>query len=294
MNDDTQPHLHRAASDSAVALHQKLSRRQLLLMMGLGCGFVGTICGSSSVALYHLLVAENKDEAGALIQENQEPTVSPTENPIARPRIVSRAEWGAAPVNLEAENENGLYDPESNAEGWRVYDDDLALIYKTVIIHHSVLYDRDDLNTMRAIQALHMEDRGWADVGYHFCVGKDGTIFEGRQMMVRGTHTEAFNTGSLGICLMGNFEEEVPSLPQLTATQQLVVWLVGELALTHLAGHFEFNPASLCPGANLYAWLDEMALMAGLQRGTDGYVAPIEQQQDTGDQAAAFCCCCSA
>ena len=50
---------------------------------------------------------------------------------------------------------------------------------------------------------------GWADVGYHYLVDKDGTIYEGRNIAIRGAHTQGHNTGSAGVCLLGDFRYRV-------------------------------------------------------------------------------------
>ncbi|GIL09221.1 MAG: hypothetical protein BroJett033_7320 [Chloroflexota bacterium] len=73
---------------------------------------------------------------------------------------------------------------------------------------------------------------------------------------------------------MGNFEVEEPRPAQLDALRALVIWLAYTLRLTHLAGHGEFNPDSVCPGRFMAARLDELAAAAGLARGTGGYVPP--------------------
>lgn len=249
--------------------HMGVSRREFLLLMGAsGAAFA---CGSTSLVGYWLL-ADSPPSPPSVVAER-----SNTIKTIERPVIVNREEWGARAINHEAAEEIGFYSLE-NPEGWREYTEDLRAAYQTVVIHHSSLYDTDDWQTMHAIQDLHMDNRGWADIGYHFCIGLSGTVFEGRQMSARGTHTELYNTGSLGVCLLGNFEEIEPTQPQLDSTQALVNWLALRLQLTHLAGHREFNGITVCPGANLYPHLDQIAAIAGLQRGIDGYVPPEEQR----------------
>ena len=110
---------------------------------------------------------------------------------------------GRLPADHTARNEYGSYVKGSNPYGWYVYADPLRESYQTLVIHHSAFYKADGLATLSEIQRLHREDRGWADVGYHFLVDKDGTIYEGRALTVRGAHTAGFNTGSAGICLLG-------------------------------------------------------------------------------------------
>lgn len=251
------------------------SRRDFLALAGLGLAGTAACAGLAAIGVSVL----NE-------QETQPTLVPPTRTPdparlarfkqVDRPPIVTREAWGARVVNHEAEEEFGFYSLD-NPEGWREYDTDLRVAYQTVVIHHSSLYETDDETTIREIQNLHLDERGWADIAYHFGVGLTGTVYEGRKMSARGTHTELHNTGSLGICLFGNFEEISPTQIQLDTTQALVNWLTVRLSLTHLAGHREFNDITVCPGANLYPVLDKMAERAWLQRGTGGYIAPPEQ-----------------
>lgn len=242
-------------------------------------------CGSLSLGAYWLL-SENSEKApeGSFATSTYDLARQGVLKNIERPELISRQAWGAREVNHQAEEEFGFYTLD-NPEGWHEYEVDLREAYQTVVIHHSSLYVTDDLTTVQEIQTLHMDDRGWADIGYHFCVGQNGMVYEGRMMSARGVHTEMYNTGSLGVCLLGNFEEMMPTQAQLDSTQGLLNWLVLRLHLSHLAGHRDFNSQTLCPGVNLYPRLDEFAAEAGLKRGVDGYIAPPEQLMTPSPEA---------
>ncbi len=245
-----------------------LSRRALLALLGLG-GL--TIAGGAGGTLLLLLL-----RAGRRSTALPGTLTPPAPTPFPPPPIVSRTEWGALPPDHNAPNETGFYSLD-NPEGWRVYEGDLRAVYRTVVIHHSANYGRDDIDTLLYIQNRHREERGWADVAYHFFVGREGAIYAGRPLDVRGTHVAGYNTGSVGTCLLGNFQEIEPTVSQLASTLHLVQWLAAVLSLTHLAGHREFNPDTECPGDHLAAYLDVLAAGAGLARGTGGYV-PSEEQ----------------
>lgn len=268
-------------------LKHLLSRRDFLAFASLAIGTGAALCGAGTIGLYWLLTSDTGEDALSYATTTPGPRLAINKN-MAQPRVVYRAEWGAREVDLDAENEHGVYSPD-NPEGWREYEGDLRDNYQTVVIHHSATYEVDDVNTMRFVQLLHMDDRGWADIGYHFCVGKTGTIFEGRLLRVRGTHTAGYNTGSVGVCLLGNFDEEEPTQDQLSAAHALVNWLALRLRLTHLAGHRDFNDLTVCPGANLYPLLIDFAASAGLLLGTDGYIGPTP---DASDDTASLMGCC--
>lgn len=266
------------------------TRREFLAMVGAGVGsMVAASCGAASIGLYWLVAKEHGAAKQMPVTATPDVIRLAMLKTIERPPIVSREQWDAREVDHSAEEEFGFYTVE-NPEGWRNYEGDLRDVYQTLVMHHSVTYYVDDLTTVRSIQALHMDTRHWADIGYHFCVGRDGTVFEGRLMSARGVHTETYNTGSLGICLLGNFEEITPTENQLNATQSLINWLALRLRVTHLAGHRDFNDQTRCPGANLYPHLDAMAREALLKRGIDGYIPPQEQAPEA--VAKRECCCC--
>ncbi len=245
---------------------KKLSRREFLGLAGLSTLAGGITCLASALSAWLL-------SRPPIPSPTLPPSRPPYAKHIQRPPIVTREDWGARPPDHDAKNEHGFFSAE-NPEGWRVYQDDLRAIYRTVVVHHAAEYKGDDLSTVRHIQDEHIEERGWADVAYHFLVGKSGRVFEGRALNVRGTHVEGYNTGSVGVVFLGRYDREVPPSPQIEAGQQLIDWLALFLELTHLAGHFEFNPTTECPGRYLIPYLDGFALSAGLARGTGGYVPP--------------------
>lgn len=201
------------------------------------------------------------------------------------PNMIRRAGWGAEEADHTAENEHGFYSAE-NPEGWLDYGDYLDGIFTTVVLHHSVIYEGDDVSTMHEIQRLHQEDNGWADVGYHYVIGKQGAVYEGRDIHARGVHVAGYNSGTLGVCLMGNFMEEQPTESQIKSARELIQWLAPVLGLTHLGNHRAFNPTTRCPGDNLVQFASAFATNAGLEVGIDGYVPP------DGTESAALCPCC--
>ena len=57
------------------------------------------------------------------------------------------------------------------------------------------------------IRAFHMatppNGRGWADIGYHYVIRRDGLIEAGRSEETVGAHAAPWNTRSIGVCLVG-------------------------------------------------------------------------------------------
>jgi hypothetical protein len=135
-------------------------------------------------------------------------------------------------------------------------------------IHHtaSSVRDRDDAaDLVRMLQAFHQEGRGWCDIGYHFLVGPDGHVFEGRPLSVLGAHVKGMNQGNLGIALLGCFDSsgcDDPAEPRpaaLSATRELIATLnaLGALSPSRVAAHRNLA-ATLCPGDRVVARWDAL------------------------------------
>ena len=187
-------------------------------------------------------------------------------------QIIPRSAWGAAPPNHHARDENGFFHPRRNPGGWLVYPRPLTEMLNTLVIHHSALNVEFGV---REIQQLHMAQNGWADIGYHFVIDGVGACYEARPLTVRGVHVRAANTGTVGIVLLGNFEEIQPASAQLTTLDDLITTLVRDCpGLTHLATHADFNAETVCPGRNMMPYLRPLAERHHLQYGTGGYRLP--------------------
>jgi hypothetical protein len=201
-------------------------------------------------------------------------TISLRNAPPLMPTIVSRADWGARTLNLEAPEEFGLFDEEANSEGVLYYPSDLATVLTTIVVHHSAIPNASPVD----IQELHMDRRGFADVAYHFLIDTDGVVYEGREIDIRGAHVQGFNTGSVGVVLLGNFNETEPTREQLESLEGLVDYLRYTYEIRYLAGHKDYPDQSPdgteCPGDHLVPLLPAMARSLGMKYGIDGYVVP--------------------
>jgi len=238
------------------------------------------LTGGSSVAVWlegetvvvlQLLppMAETMDIPDDLAQ----PAATGAARPFGPLSLITREGWGAATApQYVAGGESGPFDAEVNPAGWLVYPEPLDGWLKTVIVHHSAL---EFFHGPQAIQRLHMRQRGWADIGYHFLVDGLGQLYEGRPLHVRGAHTGGFNTGSVGVCLLGNFDVVEPAAAQMETLRALATPLRDVYTVTHLAGHRDFQPeATSCPGASLWPLLPELAADVALTFGTAGYAPP--------------------
>ncbi len=83
------------------------------------------------------------------------------------------------------------------------------------IVHHTASTRNLD-NSMQAVRDIyhyHAVSRGWGDVGYNYFIDTEGNVYEGRYggEGVIGAHSGPGNHGSIGVVLLGHYqEEEVP------------------------------------------------------------------------------------
>lgn len=82
-------------------------------------------------------------------------------------------------------------------------------------------------NQFDAVKRYHIS-KGWGDIAYHYFIEPNGIIKKGRQNNVVGTHTIGKNNESLGICLAGHFDKELPTETQTKALKQLLNQLANE------------------------------------------------------------------
>ena len=158
-------------------------------------------------------------------------------------RIVKRSEWGAKPVI------------EPDMSGVRTTP------YKYIVIHHSAAEQyNSDIEQIRATQNYHQSIE-WGDIGYNYCIGKFGTVMQGREEKYVGAHTLGErNRDGIGICLFGNFEGVCgPTQIQLDNLIPLLALLCTKHGISpyNIGGHRDFGSTS-CPGSCLYDMLDEI------------------------------------
>ncbi len=176
---------------------------------------------------------------------------------------------------------------------------------KHVIVHHSAGSNTTTnfLEAVRNIYTFHTtpppNGNGWNDVGYNFLITQDGTIFQGRDGQgimdgdnVLGAHFCGKNGGTMGICLLGNYNEVQPSNASIKSLINLAGWKLGKEKLP-VIGQFQHTDGLLniisghrdgcateCPGDNLYAKLAELRQKIALVcTYTNAFITAIEAPQ---------------
>lgn len=229
---------------------------------------------------------------------------------VARPNIVSRAEWGA---------DESLRDPSP-----RIGEKIIA-----GFLHHTATTNsyqpEDGPAQMRDLYAFFINVRKFSDIAYNFLVDRYGVIYEGRagclpnppspcdgpSRPVIGGHTAGMNRNTFAVSVLGNFETTKPdsataekivnSVSALMAwklapynlypstitrikstdTQGLSKFPNGAVAsIPVISGHRDVGK-TVCPGKYLYPYLPEIrARITGLLVGKieDLSVGPTLQQ----------------
>jgi len=100
---------------------------------------------------------------------------------------------------------------------------------------------------------------GWLDIGYHWVIKRDGTIEDGRDVNRVGAHTKGYNTGSLGICMVGGVNEDGNPSDNFTKEQWHSMELMArgiKAMIPHITihGHNEYANKA-CPSFSVQTWV---------------------------------------
>ncbi|MCB9246299.1 MAG: N-acetylmuramoyl-L-alanine amidase [Flavobacteriales bacterium] len=149
-----------------------------------------------------------------------------------------------------------------------------------LIVHHSAGSNSitDYTLAVRNIYLYHLEVNGWDDVGYNYLIAPNGQIYQGRDDLgvgpednIKGAHFCGKNTGTMGVCLMGNYDEAEVADSAFHALIRLFTWKcvkegmdprqslihpadIGTDSLGRIAGHRD-GCNTRCPGDNAYTLL---------------------------------------
>jgi hypothetical protein len=136
------------------------------------------------------------------------------------PLVISRFDWGA---------------DESIRRAPPLYGDAIHF----AVVHHTAgtnNYTRaQSAAIVRGIELYHVKGNGWNDIGYNFLVDKYGQVFEGRyggiDKAVVGAHAQGFNTGSVGVAVLGSYGAQPITAAAEAALEPLLAW---KLDLAHV------------------------------------------------------------
>ncbi|MFN2467424.1 MAG: N-acetylmuramoyl-L-alanine amidase [Gaiellaceae bacterium] len=206
-----------------------------------------------------------------LVRSRAAPVPSRRVSVAGSPRIVRRSAWAA--------------DEEVRRAAPRY-----ARAVRLAIVHHTA--GTNDYEPAEAaaivlgIELYHVKANGWNDIGYNFLVDRFGRVYEGRYggvaRNVVGAHAAGFNTGSVGVAVLGTHGKASITPAARAALVRLLAWRLDVAHVDPLStptllarGNERFRPGTPvvlraisahrdtglteCPGDALYVELDAIA-----------------------------------
>lgn len=143
-----------------------------------------------------------------------------------------------------------------------------------ITVHHEggrVLLDTASATTrLKNVQTWCMgPDRKWADIPYHYLIGADGTVYEGRNVMTVGeTNTEYDPTGHLLICFLGNYNQQKLDANLLNVLTRLIAQFCTQFKISPdtIATHKDYSKNTTCPGPDIYSYFENGFIKTEVKR----------------------------
>lgn len=117
---------------------------------------------------------------------------------------------------------------------------------RQLVIHCTATPEGRDC-TVTQIRNEHLR-RGWADIGYHYVIYRDGSVHEGRSVHVAGAHVTGHNANSIGIAYVGGLTSDgreardTRTQAQRYALRSLLADLRRLYPKAAICGHRDFSP----------------------------------------------------
>ena len=113
------------------------------------------------------------------------------------------------------------------------------------------------------LEACH-KARGFAEIGYHYYITKDGTLYPGRHEDKVGAHARHYNLHSIGICYEGGLDKnghpaDTRTEAQKITLEELLYSLAQDYPDATILGHRDLPGVKKeCPCFDTKAWLKEI------------------------------------
>ncbi len=119
--------------------------------------------------------------------------------------------------------------------------------------------DDDERAAMRSLEEIGQR-RFSHGISYSFLVPPSGRLYQGHSMGRRGAHTAGRNTTDRAVCLIGDYEQRVPTDAQLHTVAAVMVHehRAGRVRTHRLAGGHRDLKATACPGEHAYHLIGEI------------------------------------
>lgn len=115
---------------------------------------------------------------------------------------------------------------------------------------------------LEAIRQMHITERRWRDIGYHWLIDRDGTVMHGRKETEVGAHAAGNNSGTIGISLFGGITSKMHdkfsknfTAAQADALRGLIEDIKMRTDIKLIRGHNQVDSGKACPGFWVPDWL---------------------------------------
>jgi N-acetyl-anhydromuramyl-L-alanine amidase AmpD len=117
-----------------------------------------------------------------------------------------------------------------------------------ITIHHTVTPSNNPLDRIASIDNYH-KSLGWDEIGYHFLIGEDGSIWVGRSLDKDGAHVKNKKHHNIGIAFIGDLSNTPPSKKAIKAARALIQLLARCYHIPNTEIYFHKDLAATeCPG----------------------------------------------
>lgn len=166
-----------------------------------------------------------------------------------------------ADPNIYPRSESGLKDVPDKAYA-RLGDVDFVTIHHSAGPRAPTKARCQALN--RSYQIAHQQ-KGWTDIGYHFCMDDLGRFYRLRPSWALGAHVGGANSHNIGIMLHGNYMNGLNEINE--AQRESMKWLFRggfvklfgepETGISLVRGHQEWpgHTSNACPGHDIMRYL---------------------------------------
>ena len=124
----------------------------------------------------------------------------------------------------------------------------------TIVVHHTegpVTQTAETIARYHSSPGNHICADGCPGISYHFLIDRSGIVYQVNDLETVSFHVSGANTRSVGISLIGNYNELVPTKTQLQRLKQTIRFVeqkVGKPLI--LSAHRDYK-ATDCPGKNM-------------------------------------------
>ena len=149
-------------------------------------------------------------------------------------------------------------------------------------VHHSAgaTNSSDFAAVVRSYYVQHTQSNGWSDIGYNWLVDPNGVIYQGRPHVfsvvsetvttdIQGAHAGNVNSRTMGICVIGDYTNIIPSTAAITSLRNMLAWkanekrmdvlgtgAIGTVTYNIISGHRDnLSTPTACPGNAFYPTL---------------------------------------